>query len=65
MKTLGERIRTARTNKGLTQLQLGEKVYLTRRAISNYECGKRRPEPLYLAAIAKALGIPGEQLGPK
>ena len=37
--TIGERIREARTAKGLTQEQLAEQVHVTKQAVYKYETG--------------------------
>ena len=37
--TIGERIREARTTKGLTQEQLAEQVHVTKQAVYKYETG--------------------------
>ena len=38
--TIGERIREARTAKGLTQEQLAEQVHVTKQAVYKYETGR-------------------------
>ena len=51
--TIGERIREARTAKGLTQEQLAEQVHVTKQAVYKYETG-----------IAACLGVaPGYLAG--
>ena len=48
--TIGERIREARTAKGLTQEQLAEQVHVTKQAVYKYETGivTNIPAPGYL-----------------
>lgn len=54
---VGDRIRTIRTEKGLSQAQLGEKVGLTADRIQKYENGARKPKAELLKRIASALGV--------
>jgi len=54
--TVGERIKQARKEKGLTQKQLGELLGVTQATIQQYETGNPKPETL--KRIAKALGVP-------
>ena len=55
--TIGERIREARTAKGLTQEQLAEQVHVTKQAVYKYETGIVTNIPLdKLESIAACLG---------
>lgn len=56
-KNLGRRIRRARGAKGLTQLELGERVGLSTGAIKAIESGKTAPGALNLESLCKELGI--------
>lgn len=42
----------------LNQKRLAEEIGVTDQAISNWICGRARPEPESMAAIESALGIP-------
>lgn len=53
---LGRRIRDARKGK-LTQATLGNRVGLSRTAITNIECGRQRLLVDQLVAIADAIGV--------
>lgn len=55
---VGRLIRDARKNRGLTQLELAERVFGTRSQglISDYERGVKQPTPDMLERIAEALG---------
>ena len=54
--TIGERIREARTAKGLTQEQLAEQVHVTKQAVYKYETGIVTNIPLdKLESIAACL----------
>ena len=46
---LGEKIKKLRTDNGLTQEELAERIYVTRTAVSKWETGKGMPgiESLY------------------
>ena len=56
--TIGERIREARTAKGLTQEQLAEQVHVTKQAVYKYETGIVTNIPLdKLESIAACLGV--------
>lgn len=56
--TVGQRIRIARKNLGLTQKELAECAGTATGTIQQYELGKRKPRIEQLCAIASALGIP-------
>ena len=56
--TVGERIRNARKNAGLTQKQLGEKCGIAEPTIRRYELGKLNPKYETLKKIASALEVP-------
>lgn len=54
--TLAEKIQTARTEAGLTPLELASRVGVTRRAVSFWENGEREPSVRLLVKIAEATG---------
>lgn len=60
--TIGERIKEARKQKGLTQAALAEKVTLKRNTIANYEIGLIEPSARSISAIADVLGLNEEWL---
>lgn len=61
--TIGERIREARTAKGLTQEQLAEQVHVTKQAVYKYETGIVTNIPLdKLESIAACLGVAPDYL---
>lgn len=43
MVEFGEQLRKAREAKGMTQQTLAEHLYVTRQAVSRWECGDRYP----------------------
>jgi len=53
----GERLKALRLDKGLTQIELGKRVGLSRRMIVHYEKHATRPPADKVIALAKALGI--------
>jgi transcriptional regulator with XRE-family HTH domain len=57
-REIGERIRTARLDAGLTQLQLGEKIGRDHRTIHRWEYAYRTPDLSDLLLLADALGVP-------
>ena len=60
---LGRLIRTNRTGK-MTQAELGERIGLSRTAVTNIECGRQRLLVDQLVEIADALGVPAAELLP-
>lgn len=55
--TIGEKIRAARTEKGLTQKQLGDKCGMADSAIRRYESGRGNPTLDTVDRIAEALDM--------
>ena len=54
---VGQRIKIARKNQGLTQKELAERAGTATGTIQQYELGKRQPRADQLRAIASALGV--------
>lgn len=54
---LGDKILQLRKKNGLSQEQLGEKVYVTRQTISNWELGETTPNPEQLKKMSKAFNV--------
>ena len=57
MTSIGERIKAARIIAGLSQDDLGEKMGISKMAISKYETGAVTPNSTVLIALSKALEI--------
>ena len=55
MRDIGKNIKDLRTEKGMTQDELAEKLFVTRQTVSNYEVGKSRPDVEMLVKIGEAL----------
>ena len=53
-----KRISTLRTQRGLTQAQLAQRVNVPPRVVQEYENGKAIPNGEMLAKLARALGVP-------
>ena len=58
----GKRMKAARKELGLTQVELAEKTGLFQTQITDYEKGKRRPDDKNLLAIAKVLELDPDTL---
>jgi len=55
--TLGDRIREARTSRGLTQVQLADTLKTSQGWLSQWERGARTPSVDWLSRLADALGV--------
>ena len=62
LRKMGERVRTERISRGLTQEQLGEKCELHRTFIGSVERGERNLSILNLRLIARVLRVEIAQL---
>ena len=63
MQSFGDRIRTLRKERDLTQLQLAEYIGVTQTAVAAWESGKREvPKGNNLLKLAEALGFEAEEL---
>src|SRR5262245_2857117 len=60
--TLGERIRTRRTELRITLRELARRVEVSAPYLSDLEAGRRHPGPEVLARIAGALELPAAEL---
>ena len=61
-KNVGLRIQQARLNAGLTQEELGRKLNLSAKYISNLECGSKTAKLATFVAIANALSVDANTL---
>ncbi|MBR6107651.1 MAG: helix-turn-helix domain-containing protein [Oscillospiraceae bacterium] len=52
----GRLIRKLRTERGLTQKQLAERIHVSDKAVSKWECGNGSPDIAVLSALAEAFG---------
>lgn len=61
-EAIGKFISACRKDKGLTQLQLAEKLNITNRAVSKWETGKSMPDPSIMLDLCALLGITVNEL---
>ena len=54
---ISKKLKLLRKGRGLTQLELSEKVGLSRATLSNYEVGRRMPHLNELERLAKFYGV--------
>ena len=59
---LNERIIQARKQAGLTQEQLGEKLGVSRQAVSKWESGQANPDVTYIMEICHLFGLSADWL---
>ena len=57
METLAERLAEARKNRGLTQGQVAEKLYISTQSVSSWECGNSIPDTEKLPELASLYGV--------
>ena len=62
LDALGQKIRTLRTKKGLSQQQLADLMFVARKTISNWESGIRMPDVAMLSRLAKVLDAKSYEL---
>ena len=61
-KTMGEKISTLRKEKGMTQLELANKLNITDKAVSKWERNIACPDTQTIPKLAEILGISVEEL---
>lgn len=59
---IGKFIKEQRKTKGLTQLQLAEKIGVSEKTISKWECGNGFPDTTLMLPLCSALGISANEL---
>ncbi len=57
-----ETIRQLRNERGLSQIQLAEMIYVTRSTVARWESGSRMPDAVMISRLAKCLGTNTETL---
>jgi len=62
MATIADNIRRLRKSKGLTQVQLAEKLGTIQKVITDYETGKTKPPSERLPVFAKFFGVTVDEL---
>lgn len=63
MSAIGSKLKTLRKGRGLTQIELAERMDLSRATISNYEVGRRSPHISELHRFAEFYGVGLEYFG--
>lgn len=62
MAEFGEQLRKAREAKGMTQQTLAEYLYVTRQAVSRWECGDRYPDLITAKKLSTILEVSLDEL---
>lgn len=62
MMEFGEKVKKFREEKGMTQQTMAEHLYVTRQAVSRWECGARYPDLLTAKKISKILDVSLDEL---
>ncbi len=57
MAKVGEKIKELRTEKGLTQMQLGKMIGVSQKAVDYWERSVNEPKASYIIALVKAFGV--------
>jgi len=57
LEAFGHRLRSLRMEKGLSQQQLADLIYVTRKTVSNWESANRMPDITMLSRLAECLGV--------
>jgi transcriptional regulator with XRE-family HTH domain len=64
MEVATNRLRALRTARGWTTVELARRSHVDRSVISRWERGERQPLVAYAMAVARALGVPLEEILP-
>ncbi len=59
---LGSHIKEHRTELGLSQDDLAERIYVSRQTISNWECGRTYPDVQSLLLLSNVFGVTVDSL---
>jgi YgiT-type zinc finger domain-containing protein len=62
MDTLGQRLKETRKNKGLTQIQLADKIGAKHNSVSNWETDQNKPGPNTIKRLCSVLNIEPDYL---
>lgn len=61
-REFAETIKQLRTDKGLSQAQLAELIFVTRSTIARWETGSRMPDTVTISRLARCLGVDSGKL---
>ncbi len=56
-KYFSDTLKKLRNKKGISQLELAEKMYVTRSTVSRWESGNRLPDAVMISRLAEVLGV--------
>ena len=62
MVEFGKKVKKLREEKGMTQQTMADQLYVTRQAVSRWECGARFPDLLTAKKIAQILEVSVDEL---
>jgi len=62
LNNMSQRLKTLRKESGLSQLQVAEKLYVTRSAYANYEQGTRQPSTDIIIKLAELYNVSTDYL---
>lgn len=62
MVEFSEKLKRAREEKGMTQQTLADHLYVTRQAVSRWECGARYPDLLTAKKLSEVLEVSLDEL---
>ena len=62
MAEFGEKLKTIRSQKGITQQTLADQLFVTRQAVSRWEGGSRYPDLMTAKKISQILGTSLDEL---
>lgn len=62
LNNMSQRLKRLRKENGLSQLQVAEKLYVTRSAYANYEQGTRQPGPDIIIKLAELYNVSTDYL---
>lgn len=62
MNNFGENLKKVRESKKLTQQAIAEQLYVTRQAVSRWECGARYPDLITTKKLSQILGVTIDEL---
>ena len=62
LRVIGMFIKEMRKEKGLTQIELAEKLFVSEKTISKWECGNGFPDTTLMLPLCKELGVTANEL---
>ena len=62
LKSLGARLRKARIDAGLTQIDAASRINVSAQTVGNWESGRNAPDATAISSLAVLYGVPSEQM---